>query len=72
MVAIANLQYGWTLFVLPLHAKFGWALKRIQIAFTLFVVAETVLVPVEGYLIDRLGQPGWWQRRGPWRRRAGS
>ncbi len=55
MVAIANLQYGWTLFVLPLHAKFGWALKRIQVAFTLFVVAETVLVPVEGYLIDRLG-----------------
>ena len=55
MVAIANLQYGWTLFVDPLHEKFGWSLSEIQVAFTLFVLAETWLVPIEGYFIDRLG-----------------
>src|SRR4051812_6541188 len=57
MVAIANLQYGWTLFVAPLDGRFGWGEPAIQVAFTLFVLAETWLVPVEGYLADRLG-PG--------------
>jgi MFS transporter, OFA family, oxalate/formate antiporter len=55
MVAIANLQYGWTLFVQPLHEKFGWSLYEIQVAFTLFVLAETWLVPIEGYFIDKFG-----------------
>jgi len=55
MAMIANLQYGWTLFVDPISAKFGWERKAIQWAFTLFVLAETWLVPVEGYLVDRFG-----------------
>jgi OFA family oxalate/formate antiporter-like MFS transporter len=55
MVAIANLQYGWTLFVDPIEAKFHWGRPAIQVAFTLFVLAETWLVPIEGYLIDRFG-----------------
>ena len=55
MVAIANLQYGWTLFVDPLEAKFHWGRPAIQVAFTLFVLAETWLVPIEGYLVDRFG-----------------
>jgi OFA family oxalate/formate antiporter-like MFS transporter len=55
MVAIANLQYGWTFFVGPLHRAFGWGPAAIQVAFTLFVLAETWLVPVEGYLVDRFG-----------------
>jgi len=37
MSMITNLQYGWTLFVLPIHAKFGWSKAEIQIAFTIFV-----------------------------------
>lgn len=57
MSMIANLQYGWTLFVLPIHEKFGWDKAEIQIAFTLFVVVETWLLPVEGWFIDRFG-PG--------------
>jgi OFA family oxalate/formate antiporter-like MFS transporter len=57
MVAIANFQYGWTFFVHPLHQAFGWSEAAIQVAFTLFVLAETWLVPVEGYLADRFG-PG--------------
>jgi len=55
MVAIANLQYGWTLFVNPIDSKFHWGKAAIQIAFSLFVLAETWLVPFEGYLVDRLG-----------------
>ena len=55
MVAIANLQYGWTLFVNPIDRKFHWGRAAIQVAFTLFVLAETWLVPVEGYLVDRFG-----------------
>jgi len=52
---IANLQYGWTLFVNPIHDKYHWSKASIQVAFTLFVLAETWLVPLEGYLVDRLG-----------------
>src|SRR5262250_674718 len=55
MVAIANLQYGWTLFVNPIDAKFHWGKASIQVAFTLFVLAETWLVPFEAYLVDRFG-----------------
>src|SRR6202043_2916589 len=55
MVTIANLQYGWTLFVMPLDQKYHWGRPAIQMAFTIFVLAETWLVPLEGYLIDRVG-----------------
>ncbi len=55
MVMIANLQYGWTLFVGPIDQAFHWGKPAIQVAFTLFVLTETWLVPVEGYLIDRFG-----------------
>lgn len=55
MAFIANLQYGWTLFVNPLEAKNHWGLSAIQLAFSIFVVVETWLVPVEGWLVDRFG-----------------
>ena len=55
MVMIANLQYGWTLFVGPIDAKYNWGRAAIQIAFTIFVLTETWLVPIEGYLIDKFG-----------------
>jgi OFA family oxalate/formate antiporter-like MFS transporter len=55
MAMVANLQYGWTLFVNPLDAKFHWGRAAIQIAFTIFVLTETWLVPIEGYLVDRFG-----------------
>src|SRR5258708_31537523 len=58
MVMIANLQYGWTLFVGPIDAKYHWGKASIQVAFTVFVLLETWLVPVEGYLVDRFG-PRW-------------
>jgi MFS transporter, OFA family, oxalate/formate antiporter len=55
MIMIANLQYGWTLFVNPIKDKFSWSTAAIQVSFTTFVVIETWLVPVEGYIIDRFG-----------------
>ena len=55
MTMIANLQYGWTLFVNPLDVKFHWGRAAIQVAFTIFVLTETWLVPIEGYLVDRFG-----------------
>jgi OFA family oxalate/formate antiporter-like MFS transporter len=58
MVAVANYQYGWTFFVEPIHHKYGWPKAAIQVAITLFILAETWLVPAEAYLADRLG-PRW-------------
>ncbi len=55
MAMIANLQYGWTLFVNPISDKYGWSRAAIQVAFTIFVLTETWLVPIEGYLVDRFG-----------------
>ena len=55
MVMIANLQYAWTLFVEPIHAARGWKLSDIQFGFTLFLVCETWIMPVEGWLIDSMG-----------------
>ncbi|HTD36025.1 MAG TPA: oxalate/formate MFS antiporter [Candidatus Limnocylindrales bacterium] len=55
MVMIANLQYGWTLFVNPIQDHFHWSKAAIQTTFTTFVFVETWLVPAEGYLIDRFG-----------------
>jgi OFA family oxalate/formate antiporter-like MFS transporter len=55
MVMIANLQYGWTLFVQPISDKHGWTRPAIQVAFTVFILAETWLVPLEGWFVDRFG-----------------
>ncbi len=55
MVMIANLQYGWTLFVGPINEKYQWGRAAIQVAFTIFVLTETWLVPIEGYFIDKFG-----------------
>ena len=55
MACVANLQYGWTLFVTPIDDKYHWGRAAIQVAFTLFVLVETWLIPVEGYLVDRFG-----------------
>jgi len=55
MVMIANLQYGWTLFVHPINSAHGWAIASIQVAFSIFVALETWLTPIEGWIADYLG-----------------
>ena len=59
MIMIANLQYAWTLFVGPLQASTGWRLSDIQFAFTLFILFQTWVQPLDGWLIDRLGPRGF-------------
>ena len=58
MASVANLQYGWTLFVLPIQHQFGWTKAEIQVAFSIFILLETWLVPFEGWIVDRIG-PRW-------------
>jgi OFA family oxalate/formate antiporter-like MFS transporter len=60
MVLIANLQYGWTLFVNPINKAHGWSIAEIQLAFSIFIALETWLTPIEGWIVDILGV-----RRGP-------
>jgi OFA family oxalate/formate antiporter-like MFS transporter len=55
MMAIANLQYAWTLFTKPIQAHLHVSLIAVQWTFTLFVALETWLVPFEGYLVDVIG-----------------
>lgn len=55
MIAAANIQYAWTLFVPEIQKTFGWSRPSIQTAFTIFVIIQTWLTPIEGYLIDRFG-----------------
>ena len=55
MAMVANLQYGWTIFINPIDAKYHWGKAAIQVAFTLFILFETWLVPFEAYLADRFG-----------------
>jgi OFA family oxalate/formate antiporter-like MFS transporter len=60
MALIANLQYGWTLFVNPMNKTHGWTLSAIQVAFAIFIATETWLTPFAGWIVDRFGP-----RRGP-------
>ena len=55
MVMIANLQYGWTFFVPEIVEKYGFTREAIQWSFTLFVLFETWLVPIEGWFVDKYG-----------------
>ncbi len=60
MMLIANLQYGWTLFVQPIRLARGWTVAEIQWSFSIFIALETWLTPAGGWLVDMLGP-----RRGP-------
>lgn len=55
MMAIANLQYAWTFFTTPLTVGLKATLAAVQVAFAVFIITQTWLVPVNAYLVDRLG-----------------
>jgi OFA family oxalate/formate antiporter-like MFS transporter len=55
MMAIANLQYAWTLFTKPIQAHLHVSLQEVQWTIVLFVALETWLVPFEGFLVDKIG-----------------
>jgi OFA family oxalate/formate antiporter-like MFS transporter len=60
MMLIANLQYGWTLFVQPIKQSHNWSIAEIQWAFSIFIALETWLTPAGGWVGEVLGA-----RRGP-------
>ena len=55
MMAISSPQYVWTLFVKPFQATTGAALPAIQITFSLLIVLQTWLSPLQGFLVERFG-----------------
>ena len=55
MVAVANIQYSWTLFVPEIQKTFGWSRASIQTTFTIFVITQTWLTPLVGAALDRFG-----------------
>jgi OFA family oxalate/formate antiporter-like MFS transporter len=55
MIMIANLQYAWTLFVKPIIGATHWKLSDVQWGFTFFIAFETWMMPLSGWMIDRLG-----------------
>ncbi|MFM0203213.1 oxalate/formate MFS antiporter [Paraburkholderia fungorum] len=57
MVA-SNPQYIWTLLTRPLTAQLGVSLPSLQVTFSILIVCQTFLSPLEGYLIERFG-PRW-------------
>jgi len=55
MATIANLQYSWVLFAAPLDQRFHWGRPALQFVLGIFVLTETWLVPLAGWLADRYG-----------------
>ena len=55
MLAVANLQYAWTLFTTDLTKAFSARLDAVQWTLTFFIIAQTALFPINSYLIDRFG-----------------
>jgi OFA family oxalate/formate antiporter-like MFS transporter len=55
MLAIANLQYAWTLFTTDITKGFHARLDQVQWTLTFFIIAQTVLFPINAYLADRFG-----------------
>jgi len=55
MMAISSPQYVWTLLTKPLMGKLGVTLAQLQVTFSILIVLQTFLSPVQGFLIERFG-----------------
>jgi oxalate/formate antiporter len=55
MMSISSPQYVWTLFTKPFQDQLGVPLSAIQVTFSIVIVLQTWLSPVQGYLVDRFG-----------------
>jgi MFS transporter, OFA family, oxalate/formate antiporter len=55
MMAISSPQYVWTLFVKPFQTETGGTLPAIQVTFSLLVILQTFLSPLQGWLVERFG-----------------
>ena len=59
MIMIANLQYAWTLFVPRCRSRPAGRCPTFSGAFALFILFQTWVQPLDGWLVDRLG-PRWF------------
>jgi MFS transporter, OFA family, oxalate/formate antiporter len=55
MMSISSPQYGWAFFTKPLQDSLGVHLSALQVTFTILIVLQTFLSPLQGYLIDKFG-----------------
>jgi MFS transporter, OFA family, oxalate/formate antiporter len=55
MMSISSPQYGWAFFTKSLRDSLGVSLSALQVTFTLLIVLQTFLSPLQGYLIDKFG-----------------
>jgi oxalate/formate antiporter len=55
MMSISSPQYGWAFFTKPLQDSLGVPLSALQVTFTVLIVLQTFLSPLQGYLIDKFG-----------------
>jgi OFA family oxalate/formate antiporter-like MFS transporter len=55
MMSISSPQYVWTLFTKSFQDGLGTTLPAIQITFSILIVLQTWLSPLQGFLIDKFG-----------------
>ena len=55
MMSISSPQYVWTLFTKPFQDQLGVPLSAIQITFSILIVLQTWLSPLQGFLVDKFG-----------------
>jgi OFA family oxalate/formate antiporter-like MFS transporter len=54
-MSISSPQYVWTLFTKSFQESTGATLAAIQITFSILIVLQTWLSPLQGYLVDKFG-----------------
>ena len=55
MMSISSPQYVWTLFTKSFQDSLGTTLPAIQITFSIVIVLQTWLSPLQGFLVDKFG-----------------
>ncbi|HTS55711.1 MAG TPA: oxalate/formate MFS antiporter [Burkholderiales bacterium] len=55
MMSISSPQYVWALFTKPMAVELGVTLARLQVTFSILIVLQTFLAPVQGFLVERFG-----------------
>jgi OFA family oxalate/formate antiporter-like MFS transporter len=55
MMSISSPQYVWTLFTKSFQDGLGSTLADIQWTFSILIILQTWLSPLQGYLVDRFG-----------------
>ena len=55
MMAISSPQYVWALYTQHLTASLGATLAQVQVTFSVLIVLQTFLSPLQGFLIDKFG-----------------